>query len=340
MVMREEKKPGIKEKLYGIAPGLVLVGLVAGGAYGLGTLVPSLSSLVWALVLGAVVATAVTLPEATHQGIDFAAKPVLKAGVVLLGFQISVSDAIALGPKVLLVVLVTLPVTFGAAMLLGRCLGLSSKLSLLIGTGSAICGASAIAAMDSVADAKEEDVGFAVATVTLFGTIAVFAVPALAGGVFEIPSGMAAVWAGASVHEVGQVVAAASPLGGSAIQTATLVKLTRVALLAPSVLVVGLLMKAKASSGGGGFPVPLFVLGFLAALGVRSTGVLPQGVIDGILALGTALLTVALGGLGLNLSVRSMARLGWRPLALGLAVSVVVAAVSLALVTALGIQVG
>ncbi|WP_160309718.1 YeiH family protein [Rubrobacter aplysinae] len=320
-------------------PGLTLAGLVAVGAYGLGALVPSLSSLVWALILGAVVATAVTLPGGAHRGVDFAAKPVLKLGVVLLGFQISVSDAIALGPKVLLVVLVTLPVTFGAALFVGRRLGLSTKLSLLVGTGSAICGASAIAAMDSVADAEEEDVGFAVATVTLFGTVAVFAIPALAGGVIGIPSGVAAVWAGASVHEVGQVVAAASPLGNGALETATLVKLTRVALLAPSVLVVGLLMRAGGGGGGGGsgFPVPLFVLGFLGALAVRSAGVLPQTVIDGILSVDTALLTVALGGLGLNLSVRSMARLGWRPLALGLLVSVVVAAVSLAMILGLGV---
>ena len=336
MVMIKEKKPELREKLYGILPGLALAGLVAAGAYGLGALVPSLSSLVWALVVGAVVATAVSLPGGTRRGIDFAAKPVLKLGVVLLGFQISVSDAIALGPKVLLVVLVTLPVTFGAAMVIGRWLGLSSKLSLLVGTGSAICGASALAAMDSVADAREEDVGFAVATVTLFGTLAVFAVPALAGGALGLPSGVAGVWAGASVHEVGQVVAAASPLGESALQTATLVKLTRVALLAPSVLIVGLLMRAE-RGGGGGFPIPLFVIGFLAALGVRSTGIIPQQAVDGILAADTALLTVALGGLGLNLSVGSMARLGWRPLALGLLVSVVVAAVSLALILGLGV---
>ena len=303
---------------------------------------PSLSSLVWALILGAVVATATNLPEATHRGVDFAAKPILKLGVVLLGFQISLSDAIALGPKVLLVVLVTLPVTFGAAMFLGRWLGLSTKLSLLIGTGSAICGASAIAAMDSVADAEEEDVGFAVATVTLFGTIAVFAVPAIAEGAIGLPAQVAGVWAGASVHEVGQVVAASSPLGAAALHTSTLVKLTRVALLVPSILVVGWLMRTRTSSPGGGvsLPVPLFVLGFLAALGIRSAGVLPQGAIDGILSVDTALLTVALGGLGLNLSVRTMAKLGWKPLALGLAVSVVVAVVSLALVTGLGIRIG
>ena len=221
-------------------------------------------------------------------------------------------------------------------MVMGRWFGLSSRLSLLVGTGSAICGASAIAAMNSVAEAKEEDVGFAVATVTLFGTVAVFAVPALADRVLELPSGVAAVWAGASVHEVGQVVAAAAPLGDGALQSATLVKLTRVALLAPSVLIVGLLLRAE-RGGGGGLPVPLFVIGFLAALAVRSTGVLPASVVDGILAGSTVLLTVALGGLGLNLSVRSMARLGWRPLALGLLVSVVVAVVSLALILGLGV---
>lgn len=233
MAIRKAKKLGLWKNLYGLLPGLLLAGLVTAGAYGLGALVPSLSSLVWALILGAVAATTINLPETTHRGVDFAAKPVLKLGVVLLGFQISLSDAIALGPKVLLVVLVTLPVTFGAAMFLGRWLGLSTKLLLLIGTGSAICGASAIAAMDSVAEAEEEDVGFAVATVTLFGTIAVFVVPAIAEGLIGLSSQVAGVWAGASVHEVGQVVAASSPLGAGALQTATLVK-ERYAVLSPS----------------------------------------------------------------------------------------------------------
>ena len=337
--MTKDKNTKPSKGLYQVLPGLALAGAVAVGAYGLGAMVPSLSSLVWALIVGAVVATVVSLPESTNRGINFAAKPILKLGVVLLGFRISISDALALGPKVLILVLITIPVTFGAAMLIGRWLGLSSKLSLLIGTGSAICGASAIAAMDSVVDAKEEDVGFAVATVTLFGTVAVFAIPALAGGVLGIPPGVAAVWAGASVHEVGQVVAAASPLGNGALETATLVKLTRVALLAPSVLIVGSLMRAKAPSkeGGLGFPVPLFVIGFLGALTIRSTGIIPQHTVDGILAVDTALLTIALGGLGLNLSVKSMMRLGWRPLALGLIVSLVVAAVSLGLIVGLGV---
>lgn len=316
-----------------------MAGLVTVGAYGIGELVPGLSSLVWALVLGAFVATVFKLPGRVDGGIRFAAKPVLKFGVVLLGFQISLAQAISLGPRVILVVVLTLPVTFGAAVLLGRWLGLSAKLSLLIGTGSAICGASAIAAMNGVVEAKEEDVGFAVATVTLFGTIAVFAIPAFAVGVVGLPPEAAGVWAGASVHEVGQVVAAAAPLGNGALETATLVKLTRVALLAPSILIVGWLLRSRNSSADGGSlqVVPLFVLGFLVALVVRSSGVLPQEIIEAIISLGVLLLTLALSGLGLNLSIRNMIGLGWRPLGLGFTVSVIVAATSLALVTGLGI---
>lgn len=313
-----------------------MAAFVAAVAYVLGALVPSLSSLVWALVVGGVAASVLPLPSAVGDGVTFAAKPILKVGVALLGFRISFSDALALGPKVLLVVLITLPVTFGAAMILGRWLGLPSKLSLLIGTGSAICGASAIAAVDSVAEAKEEDVGFAIATVTLFGTVAVFVVPAIAGGLLGLQDTVSGVWAGASVHEVGQVVAAASPLGTVALDAATLVKLTRVVLLAPTVLALGLVLR-KGGGTGGGLPVPLFVLGFLGALAVRSFGVLPEGVVNGILTVDTAMLTVALAGLGLNLSVRSMIRLGWRPLALGLGVSIVISVSSLALILGLGV---
>lgn len=317
-----------------LAPGLLLAGGIAVGAYVLGYLVPGLNSLVWALALGMLLVNVVPLPGGTNAGVQFAARPVLKLGVVLLGFRISVSDALALGPKVLLIVLVTIPVTFGAAMCIGHWLSLPRKLSLLVGTGSAICGASAVAAMSSVADAKEEDVGFAVATVTLFGTVSLLAIPFLSSTMLGLSAAASGVWAGASVHEVGQVVAAAAPFGAASLETATLVKLTRVALLAPCVVVVGLLLSR--SSGSTGTPVPAFVLGFLGAALLRSTGSLPESLLEAVLAAEQALLTAALAALGLGLRLSNMLRLGWRPLALGLLVTLVISGLSLAMILAFG----
>lgn len=318
-----------------VLPGMLLVVAVAAVSYGLSSVWSGLSSLVLALVVGASVATLLKLPSNTYTGIEFAAKPLLKFAVALLGFQISVSAALALGPRVLLVVFITLPLTFVAAVVIGRLIGLPTKLAMLIGAGTSICGASAIAAVNSVVDAEEEDIGFAVATVTLFGTLAIFVIPAIAENLIGLSTEWSAVWAGTSVHEVGQVVAAASPLGAEALQTATLVKLSRVALLVPTVLVIGLLMRDRSGTKAE-LPIPLFVIGFIGAAILRSTGIIPQDVLSVVQVLDVVLLTIALGALGLKLNVRAMIRLGWRPLILGLLVSLFVAGISLALIVSLG----
>ncbi|HEX5740589.1 MAG TPA: putative sulfate exporter family transporter, partial [Pilimelia sp.] len=202
-----------------------------------------------------------------------------------------------------------------------------------------ICGASAIAAMEDNAEADGDDVAASIAMVTLCGAFAMTAIPLL-----QAPLGLSdaqlGAWAGAAVHEVGQVVAAASPAGAAAVGVAVVVKLTRVLLLAPLVAGVSLARRRglRQTRGGRATPplVPLFVLGFLACVALRSTGWVPAPVLAAIAWVQTGTLAAALFGLGTSVHLPSLARTGGPVLVLGVVSTAVIGAVSLAGVLVLG----
>lgn len=311
-----------------LLPGCVATAIAVAASMTVGTVVPAVSALTAAVVLG-IVANNVPglLPVAARPGLAWATRRFLRGGVVLLGLQLAVPQLLRLGGGTLLAVLITVLVTFFGTRLLGRVIGVSRGLSLLVATGFSICGASAVAAMEGVAGAEDEDVATSVALVTVFGGLSMFLLPVLAPalGVHGADLGR---WAGASVHEVAQVVAAASAAGTAAVTTAVVVKLSRVVLLAPLVAGVGL-VKRRAQGQPSGTTrrppiIPLFVLGFLAMIGIRSLGVLPTFVLDGAKSLTTVLLAGALFGLGTTVHIRRLVTTGPRALLLGLCSTVLV----------------
>jgi uncharacterized integral membrane protein (TIGR00698 family) len=310
-----------------VVPGVALLVVIAAGATAIALVVPFLSPLVAGVALGALVVNVTVLPASMAPGVAFGARSLLRAGVVLLGFRLSVGDLAGLGVPGLAVVAIVVGATFLGTRWLGRRLGVPDDLGLLVATGYSICGASAIAAMDGVVGADEEETAYAITLVTLCGTLAIFLLPVLAG-----PLGLSGdefgSWVGASVHDVGQVIATASHGDGGSVAAATVVKLTRVVLLAPLVATVALRRRNAPRAGGatGTRPpiVPLFVACFLAAIAVRSTGVLSAGGLDAIETLEKTVLTVALVGLGMGVRMDRMRRLGGRPLLLGLLAWVVV----------------
>jgi uncharacterized integral membrane protein (TIGR00698 family) len=319
-----------------IVPGVAVVTGISAASYGLAARVPVLSPLIWGVFLGMAAVIARPLPEVLRPGAQVAARQLLRIGVALLGLRLAVDQLVSVGLPALGVLLVTIPATLAGTIWLGRRLGLSHDLSLLVASGSAICGASAIAAMDAATDSEEEDVTLAVATVTLFGTAAMVLLPLL-DSVLGLGPGAFGTWVGASVHEVAQVVAAATPGGGRAVETATVVKLTRVLMLAPLVLGVALWRRrgdpaATADGAKRTGPVPVFILGFLVCVAIASTGLVPASVLAGAQQLDIALLTAALVGLGLGVSARHIIALGWRPMALGAGAWMIAAVSSLAAV--------
>jgi uncharacterized integral membrane protein (TIGR00698 family) len=230
----------------------------------------------------------------------------------------------------------TLIATFVFTTWLGRLIGVERKLAQLIAAGTSICGASAVIATNTVTQAHDEDVAYAVACVTVFGSIAMFVYPLLPALLHLNPHGYG-LWAGASIHEIAQVVAAAFQDGKQAGDFGTIAKLSRVMMLAPVVIALGLLAARRAEQHGHGHvrakpPMPWFVLGFIALVGVNSVVTVPVEAKTIIVMVTTFLLSMALAAMGLETDLRKLRAKGVRPFLLGLASFLFIASFSLMLV--------
>lgn len=326
-------------------PGLGLAAVVVALAFAIEKFVKAntpivLSPLVAAVLMGALLTNLRLLPEMARPGLQFAARRLLRLGIVILGLQLSLSKLRDLGVKGLALVLFTTTVTFFGTQWLGKKLGLSSGLRLLVATGFSICGASAVAAMRPVSDANDDDTVYAIGLVTLCGSLAIAILPAIghALGFGDVRFGT---WVGASVHDVAQTVAtAASRTSDAAREAAIVVKLTRVVMLAPLVAGVSVWRRrqhAAASkthrddSDAAAKPttrppiLPLFVVGFLAMVMLNSAVTLPVDFLKQAKNVERVLLAAALVGLGAGVDVRKLRAIGPRPLILGLASWVLIA---------------
>ncbi|KES05518.1 membrane protein [Streptomyces toyocaensis] len=317
-------------------PGLALAALGVAVAWAVHRVVPGVPMLTAAVVLGIAAAHLPRLGAVVRAtgrpGLSFAGKRLMRAGIVLLGLRLAFDDVRALGWATVLMVLGVVTVTLLGTWWLGRRLGLPGDQPLLIAAGYAVCGASAIGAVGEARGSDERDAATSVALVTLCGTLAIAVLPLLQGvlGLSDAEFGR---WAGASVHDVGQVVATAQTAGGAALGEAVLVKLMRVALLAPIVAAVALGVRRRRGRGAGAARVPLvplFVVGFLAAVALRSTGLLPAPALDAAHVAQELLLAAALFGLGSAVDLRALTRTGTRVAVLGLCAWVVVAGLSYA----------
>ncbi|MGJ4844247.1 MULTISPECIES: YeiH family protein [unclassified Leifsonia] len=320
-------------------PGVAAAALAALVAWGIHWLVPAVPLLTAAVVLGIVVGQlpfarpAVT--GALSPGLSVAAKRLMRIGVVLLGLKLSLGDIADLGWVTILSTVAIVLVTFVGTMWLGRLFRLPGHQPLLIATGFSICGASAIGAMSGVVKSKDEETATPVALVTLCGTLAIFVLPVL-----WHPLGLSSLqfghWVGAGVHDVGQVVATAQLAGPAALAVAVVVKLTRVLMLAPMVAVASVVERRRHVEGDPAAKrppiVPLFVAGFILAVLVASFIPLPEVVRSGADTLQTALLAMALFGLGTAVRLRTLLGTGWRALAVGLLSWAIIAALALAAV--------
>ncbi|MGO4955692.1 YeiH family protein [Luteococcus sp. Sow4_B9] len=318
-----------------LLPGLLLC---AGGAV-LAVLVnravPTLSALLVAILLGIIVTNLVPVPPRFQPGVACSAKRVLRIGIVLLGLQLVLGDIARLGAGMVAVIVAVVAGGILGSLALGRALGMARTQCLLIASGFSICGAAAVAGVNSVVDADEDEVATAIALVVLYGTLMIPVVPLLTHlfGLGTIPSGL---WAGASIHEVAQVVATGAALGPSALKVAVVVKLARVLMLAPVVVLVGAWMRRSGPvvPGASRPPVvPLFVAGFVAMVLVASAHVLPAEWLPVVKTVQTALLAAAMFALGLGVKVASLVKVGPRPFLLGLGTTIWVAGLALGGVT-------
>ena len=295
---------------------LVAVATVVGRV--VGTFVPAASALIVGIVLGVVWRSLAGDRAEFRPGLRFAQTWLLRAGVMLLGLQLAVAHVVRFGPAVLAVVFASVAVTFAVTWRLGRHLG--EARSLLLATGVSICGASAVAAVNAVAEGDEEDVTAAVTAVTVLGTAAIGVLPLVAGllGLSDQDFGVVA---GASVHEVGQVVAIGGAAGGVVLQVAVVIKLARVVLLAPLVIGLGVRRRVPVRGPGTGTTaarpplVPWFVTGFVVLVVVRALGVVPAPVVDVSTVVTNLLLGAGMFALGAAVDLRAVLRTGGPSLA-------------------------
>ncbi len=266
------------------------------------------SPLIVALALGVVLTNCGPRQLAPGPAIAAIGRRFLRVGVVLLGAQLALPDVLALGAPVLMMTGAAAAITFVSTLFIGRACGLSRDRTLLIATGTSVCGAAAVAAMDGVCDSDEEDVITAMAIVTAFGTIAIVVLP-LISDALGLSSRQFGVWAGASIHEVAQVVAAAGTAGSAALTAAVAVKLSRVVLLAPLIAGTTLIRRARLrhEQQPGTPPIlPLFVVGFLAMMTLRDVGLVPTEVLDQLRTAQTVLFTAALFAMGCGVRLRAL----------------------------------
>lgn len=329
----------LKAPVAGLLPGVLLTGVIAGAALALRGL-PGLalfSPMILAVIVGMLFANIVRVQPTSLEGINFCQRGLLRSGIVLLGFQVTAGQFLAIGASGLAIAALALAATFLFTLAIGRALGVERGLTCLIAAGTAICGASAIAAVASVTRARDETAAYAVAMITLFGTLAMLALPPLATVLALNPQEFG-LWAGASIHEVAQVIGASFQAGAPAGETGTIAKLARVAMLAPLVLLIGSFASRKAAGGDAAAraPFPWFIVGFVAAVLLNSLVELPDWT-ESAMALSTSLLlTLGLAGMGLKTDFSQIRALGARPLLLALAASLFIASFSLMLVKIAG----
>ncbi|MFE9649604.1 YeiH family protein [Streptomyces sp. NPDC006365] len=343
------RTPGRARRLYRTVgdtlPGLVVAAVLAVPATWLGTLVPTVGGPVLGIVVGVVTGVllrripASPVAERLRPGFGTAGRRVLQASIVVLGTGLPLSEVLRVGAGSLPVMLGTLAAALSGAWFVGRLLGIHPESRLLIGVGTGICGASAIAAVTSVVKASEARVAYAMGTIFTFNIASVLLYPSL-GHLLGLSQQGFGLWSGTAVNDTSSVVAAAYTYGTPAGAYAVVVKLTRSLMIVPICVILQVwhsrcrrTTRREPDEGGTAWRAfPLFIVGFLAASAIATLGVIPGSWLPALSAAGTFMITMSLTGIGLSLNPSQIRDAGPRPLLLGATLWAGVGA------TALGLQ--
>ncbi|WP_372964465.1 YeiH family protein [Marinobacter sp.] len=315
--------------------GLVLCAFLTLSGYGLAALPPvhktGLGPLVFTLLLGLAFGnlSAGKRLKGVAAGLGFSSRWLLRTGIVLFGFSLTVQQLLALGLQVVMLdALVVLTITTAGYWLGTRWLKLDRDTAILTSAGSAICGAAAVLATEGAIRSRPAATSMAVATVVLFGTLAMFIYPIMYP-MMGWEQGLYGAYIGSTVHEVAQVVAAGGAVGQDALANAVVVKLVRVMLLVPFLLVIGQIWSRRRAAEGHAMEgegvtdkhklvIPWFAFGFLAVVGLNSMLQLPAGVQNGFVVIAQVAMTMAMAALGFQTRIESLRSLGVRPFVLAL----------------------
>ncbi|TVX95332.1 YeiH family protein [Cohnella terricola] len=272
-------------------------------------------------------------------GTNFASKKLLRFGIILLGMRLDWTDIAQAGPKVFLIAVIVIAFTLSAVYGFARLFKVEKRLGILTACGTAICGAAAVVAIAPQIKANDEETAIGAATVAILGTIFTL-IYTILYPVLGLSPHSFGIFSGATLHEIAHVIAAAAPVGSEAVDMAVVIKLTRVALLVPVAIVIGVWANRserrsredRSGSSWKSVPIPWFILGFLIVSGIHSSGVVSDAVAGDVVVLAYMLLAMAMAGLGLNVDLAAFKRFGMRTFAAGSIGSVLLSGLGYALV--------
>lgn len=315
----------LTEKRSSMLHGVLLIALFAcaafyiGGAHIFTDL--GISPMIIGIVLGMIYANSLRnhLPETWVPGIQFCSKKILRLGIILYGFRLTFQDVMAVGLAGMLIDIIVVTVTIIGGVYIGKLLKMDSETALLTSVGSGICGAAAVLGAEATIQPKNYKTAIAVATVVIFGTIAMFVYPvAYRAGFLELSPEQMGIFAGSTLHEVAHAVGAGEAMGPEIAPIAIIVKMIRVMLLVPVLLVLAFWVATRArrqgaTTSGGKIAIPWFALGFLAVIGFNSFNLLPVAAVNVINYIDTFLLTMAMAALGAETSFDKFKKAGPKP---------------------------
>ena len=321
--------PTHQYSLWHFLPGLALAGTITALALWLGNM-PSvaglgLGALTLAILCGMVIGNTLYPKIWQHcdGGVLFAKQHLLRLGIILYGFRLTFSQIADVGVSGVVIDILTLTSTFALACWLGqKVFGLDKQTSWLIGAGSSICGAAAILATEPVLKAEASKVTVAVATVVIFGTLAIFIYPMIYPYVTQwFTPETFGIYSGSTMHEVAQVVAAGHAISPETENAAVIAKMLRVMMLAPFLIFLAARVKQLAPAGQAQkskITIPWFAVLFIVVAMFNSLHLLPTWVVNTLIKLDTFLLAMAMAALGLTTHISALKKAGMRPLLMAL----------------------
>lgn len=280
-----------------------------------------ISSLLYAIIIGMIFAnfTNINKMEIFQPGVKFTSKKILRFGVILQGFKLSLTELTKLGITGIIFIACLLTITILTIKFVADKFGLDEELGICLAAGTSICGASAIATIGPIVDANEEDTAFGIGAITFFGTISMFVFPMLYKSLNLDPQFYGA-WVGVTLPDVAEVVAASGAVGSPIAESmAILTKLTRVLFLVP-VSIAFTIWKSKKNNGatdGKKIDFPIYVLGFIGAVIINSLPIIPPEINKFIPKFANIVLTIAMASLGLKIDLKKLFKVGVKPFIVG-----------------------
>lgn len=343
-MIEENIKPRID--ILGLIPGILLTLVISVAALYINKFYKPVSAVAVAIIAGVLIRNLFGLPEKCRTGQTMVAKNIIKWGIILLGVRLSFAEVLKIGGSALVIIVSCITLAILLVRYISVKIGLPDRLGTLISVGTSICGVSAIVATSPAIGANEEETAFAVATITIFGLLAVIVYPVI-GHLLHMSDVCFGTWTGTAVNDTSQVVATGFIYSDAAGKVATVVKLTRNLFMAPVIVILSsFYMMKKAKEGQQTIEkkkmdyrktFPLFVLGFIVMAILRTLGIFSHEGISMIKAIANFLIVTAIAGVGLGTSFASMKKVGLKSFYAGLFASVLMASASLALIKLLAI---